>query len=91
MKNRTILWMIGFLAIVLAVAIALVRPLGGAFLANPVFNGLIVGVLIVGIGIAFVQVFSMQRENDWVEARREGLRPHGSDEPRMLSVAPPYE
>jgi len=85
MRNRTILWMIGFLAIVLAVAIALVRPLGGAFLANPVFNGLIVGVLLVGIGVAFVQVFSMQRENDWVEARREGLRPHGSDEPRMLA------
>jgi len=85
MKNRTILWMIGFLAVVIAVAIALAGPLGGAFMANPVFNGLIVGVLLVGIGVAFVQVFSMQRESDWVEARREGLRPHGSDEPRMLA------
>ncbi len=85
MKNRTILWMIGFLAVVVVVAAVLLRPLAAAFMANPVFNGMIVGVLLVGIGVAFVQVFSMQRESDWVEARREGLRPHGADEPRMLA------
>ncbi|KPK04708.1 MAG: hypothetical protein AMJ64_13030 [Betaproteobacteria bacterium SG8_39] len=85
MKNRTILWMIGFLVIVCVAAGALFRPLAAAFLANPVFNGMIVGVLLIGIGISFLQVLSMQRENDWVEARREGLRPHGADEPRMLA------
>ena len=85
MKNRTILWMIGFLAVVLVGAAALYRPLAAAFMANPVFNGMIVGVLLIGIGISFLQVLSMQRESDWVEARREGLRPHGADEPRMLA------
>jgi len=85
MKNRTILWMIGFVAAVLAVSVALYGPLAAAFLANPIFNGMIVGVLLVGIGIAFVQVLSMQRESDWVEARREGLRPQGAAEPRMLA------
>jgi hypothetical protein len=85
MRNRTVLWMIGFLAIVLVGAGALFRPLAAAFMANPVFNGMIVGVLLIGIGISFLQVLSMQRESDWVEARREGLRPHGADEPRMLA------
>jgi len=85
MKNRTILWMIGFVAAVLAVSVALYGPLAAAFLANPIFNGMIVGVLLVGIGIAFVQVLSMQRESDWVEARREGLRPQGAAGPRMLA------
>ena len=53
MKNRTILWMIGFLVIVCVAAGALFRPLAAAFLANPVFNGMIVGVLLIGIGISF--------------------------------------
>ena len=38
MKNRTILWMIGFLAVVLLVAAALYRPLAVAFMANPVLQ-----------------------------------------------------
>ena len=85
MRNRTILWMIGFLVLVLVVAVALYRPLSAAFLANPIFNGMIVGVLLIGVGVAFFQVLSMQRESDWVDARREGLRPHGDEEPRMLA------
>jgi uncharacterized coiled-coil protein SlyX len=85
MRNRTILWMIGFLVLVLVVAAALYRPLSAAFMANPVFNGMIVGVLLVGVGVAFFQVLGMQRESDWVDARREGLRPHGAEEPRMLA------
>ncbi|MDX1376362.1 MAG: hypothetical protein R3357_12395 [Burkholderiales bacterium] len=85
MKNRTILWMIGFLAAVLAVAVALYGPLAAAFMANPIFNGMIIGVLLVGIGVAFLQVIGLQRESDWVEQRREGLRPHGAEEPRMLA------
>jgi hypothetical protein len=85
MRNRTILWMIGFLVLVVIVAAALFRALSAAFMANPIFNGMIVGVLLVGIGIAFFQVLSMQRESEWVDARREGLRPHGAEEPRMLA------
>jgi uncharacterized coiled-coil protein SlyX len=82
---RTVVWMGGFLAAVLVVAGLLYRPLAAAFMANPLFNGMIVGVLLVGIAVSFLQVFAMQRESDWVGARREGLRPHGAEEPRMLA------
>jgi len=85
MRNRTVVWMSGFLAAVLVVAVLLHRPLAAAFMANPLFNGMIVGVLLVGIAVSFLQVFSMQRESDWVGSRREGLRPHGAEEPRMLA------
>jgi hypothetical protein len=85
MRNRTVVWMSGFLAAVLVVAVLLHRPLAAAFMANPLFNGMIVGVLLVGIAVTFLQVFSMQRESDWVGSRREGLRPHGAEEPRMLA------
>jgi hypothetical protein len=85
MRNRTVVWMSGFLVAVLVVAVLLHRPLAAAFMANPLFNGMIVGVLLVGIAVTFLQVFSMQRESDWVGSRREGLRPHGAEEPRMLA------
>jgi len=85
MKNKTIVWMIGFLVAVLVVAALLFAPLRTAFMANPVFNATIIVVLGIGIGIVFYQVLSIQRERDWVEVRRAGLRPHGADEPRMLA------
>lgn len=43
-----------------------------AFLANPVLNGLIIAVGLVGVGLAFTQVVSLFREVAWVNRFRVG-------------------
>ena len=48
--------MLVFLAIAAFVAAILWRQIGRAFQTNPGLNGLILGVLVVGIGLAFLQV-----------------------------------
>jgi len=85
MKNRTVLWMIGFLVAVLIVTLLLILPLSAAFMANPLFNGAIIGVLLVGIAVLFLQVLSLQRERDWFEARQSRALAASAPEPRMLA------
>lgn len=85
MKNRTVVWMLVFLFAVVVVVAVLFVPLRAAFLANPLFNGMIIGVLAVGIGIVFQQVLSLQNEHVWLDGRQEGAPAFGSDEPRMLA------
>ncbi|MCP1200134.1 MotA/TolQ/ExbB proton channel family protein [Notoacmeibacter sp. MSK16QG-6] len=57
----------GFLVAILS------RQIISAFMTNPGLNGLILGVLIVGILLAFGQVVRLFREVGWVNSFREGL------------------
>ncbi|MCQ0989732.1 MotA/TolQ/ExbB proton channel family protein [Jiella marina] len=67
------LWsMLVFLALAGFVAAILGRQVSSAFLTNPGLNGLIVGVLAVGIFLALLQVWRLSREVRWVNAYREG-------------------
>lgn len=67
------LWsMLVFLALAGFVAAILGRQVASAFATNPGLNGLIVGVLGVGILLALVQVLRLSREVRWVNAFREG-------------------
>ena len=85
MKNRTVFWMLVFLvAVVLAVSLLFV-PLRAAFLANPLFNGMIIGVLLAGIGVVFQQVLSLQHERMWLSGRQGGIAAFDGREPRMLA------
>ncbi len=68
-----LLTMLVFLAIAAFVAAILWRQIGRAFQTNPGLNGLILGVLVVGIGLAFLQVVRLFREVRWVNSFREGL------------------
>ncbi len=62
------LWrMVGFLAVVLVVALLLAPELAGAFAANPLLNGLILGVLAVGILWNLRQVLVLKPEVAWLE------------------------
>jgi hypothetical protein len=79
---RALTWMLGFLAIVAALALALVAQLGQAFAANIGFNAVILAVLAVGIGVNLRQVVRLQREVQWMEAFRR------SDPERPLPVKP---
>lgn len=61
-----------FVIAVLAIVVALWPPLEQAFLANQGLNGLIIGVLALGIAYIFRQVFALQREVNWIEGFRTG-------------------
>jgi hypothetical protein len=67
-----LLSMLIFLVIVSFIAAILYRQVSRAFFTNPGLNGLIVGVLIVGILLAFTQVVRLFREVRWVNSFRAG-------------------
>jgi len=68
--NRVLIWIVVFLAAVAAVSGLLLEPLTDAFLANPVFNGMILSVLFIGLVIDCRQVLVLKPEVDWVERFR---------------------
>lgn len=74
--------MVIFLAIAGFVAAILTRQISSAFSTNPGLNGLILGVLVVGILLAFGQVVRLFREIRWVNSFREGSE---ATEPVLLA------
>tara|TARA_Y100001970_G_scaffold248983_1_gene319047 strand:+ start:1087 stop:2205 length:1119 start_codon:yes stop_codon:yes gene_type:complete len=78
--------MIIFLGTVAAVAIALFSGMRDAFISNPALNGLILGVLVLGIGYIFRTVVVLTREVAWLENYRAGQPPTSSVmDPRLLA------
>ena len=67
-----LLSMLVFLAISGFVAAILYRQISAAFTTNPGLNGLILGVLAVGILLVFTQVVRLFREVRWVNSFRAG-------------------
>jgi hypothetical protein len=63
--------MIAFVVIVAGACAALYPQLKDAFVANGVLNGLILGVLLLGIIYIFRQVISLRPEVAWLERLRE--------------------
>lgn len=59
-----------FLVFVIGVVVALIGTLAAAFFANPVLNGVILGVLIIGIVYNFRQVLLLKPDTAWLEAVR---------------------
>ncbi len=68
--QRFLVRMILFLVLVAAVLIAIHRPIQHIFMANPVLNGLVIGVLCIGILYVFRQVLMLRPEVEWIEAYR---------------------
>ena len=68
--KRFLTRMILFLATVLALLGVLWQPVIVAFLKNPALNGLIGGVLLVGIVYVFRQVLTLRPEVEWIETYR---------------------
>jgi hypothetical protein len=77
--------MVVYLAVVAAICALLYVPLQNAFVANWGFNGLIVGVLLVGIVINFRQVWVLGSEIHWIKLFRTGETGLSLEqEPRLL-------
>ncbi|MEC7488141.1 MAG: flagellar motor protein MotA [Pseudomonadota bacterium] len=85
--RRYLIRMLIFLAVVAAVAGALYTGMRGAFMANPALNGLILGVLFLGIIYIFRTVLVMTREVAWLEHFRAG-QPAISNIPQPRMLAP---
>ena len=68
---QVFLWrMIIFLIIAAFVALILYRQVGTAFMTNPGLNGLILGVLVIGTILVFIQVVRLFPEIKWVNTYR---------------------
>jgi len=65
--------MLVFLAVVAGVCVLLVGPLSEFFSANAPLNGLIVGVLALGIVYNFRQVIRLYPEVGWIDSYRQAL------------------
>ncbi len=80
--QRYLIRMIVFLVIVTGACAALVGGLQDAFAANVGLNGLILGVLLLGIVYIFRQVIILRPEIDWLErlaqGSKDGLVPPGT-------------
>jgi hypothetical protein len=82
-----ILRMAVFLVLVAVAAVLLHQTAIAAFMANPWLNGLILGVLVLGIGYAFRQVARLGPEVEWIESFRRNQPGLSIAEPPTL-IAP---
>ncbi len=84
--NRVLIWMAIFLFGVTTSAAVLYQPLSAAFMANQVFNGMILAVLLAGIVVNFRQVIILHIDVVWINTfLEEGERAAALIEPRLLS------
>jgi hypothetical protein len=80
--GQYILWMLVFLIAVSSIAALVHQPLITAFEANPAINGLILGVLLIGILYTFQQALSLGPAASWL------VRLHESEDLRGLPSPP---
>ena len=86
--THVFIWMIPFLGLVGLTVILLYGPLSEAFLSNPVFNSIILAVLLVGIVINFRQVGMLSAEVAWINhyrGKRKRFWQSKPDHPRLLA------
>lgn len=83
--KQSLVWMSLYLAIVLAICGLIYQPLSQAFMANWVFNGLILAVLLAGIVMSYRQVVRLLPEMQWVARFRTGRgNAYGNVSPKLL-------
>lgn len=81
-----LLIMLIFLTISGFIAAILYSQIAGAFATNPGLNGLIIGVLAIGVLLALIQVIRLMPEVSWVNSFREGNPDlDGKREPVLLA------
>ena len=83
--QRFLLRMALFVIVVAAIAVLLAPGLVPAFLANPALNGIIAGVLLLGVLFAFRQVWLLNPEVAWIESFRQDRSALSGNLPRLLS------
>lgn len=86
---RILLPMLGVLALLFLLGLVLGSPLLTAFGATPWFNGLILGVFVLGVLVNLRGVLRLQREVEWIEAfrRSDPARPPARQPQLLLPMA----
>ncbi len=85
--QRYLTRMIVFVVAVVILAAVLYQSLERAFLARPELNGVILGVMVLGIAYAFRQVLKLRPEVEWIETYRRNEPGLSIQQPPVL-VAP---
>ena len=80
--------MLVFLALAGFVALILGRQVNQAFFTNPGLNGLILGVLAIGILLSLGQIVKLAREVRWVNGLREGETGRGGRTRHPVLLSP---
>lgn len=80
--GRYLFWMTVFLGAVAAIGVLLIGPLETAFMANVAINGLILGVLVIGIIYTYLQALSIGPAASWL------VRFRTTDDPASLPRPP---
>ena len=84
--QRFVIRMIAFVVAVAVVCVIMNEPLRRAFSANYALNGLILGVMLIGIAYNFRQVLTIYPEVAWLERfRRNAPALSGARNPRLLA------
>lgn len=83
--QRYLIRMALFLIAVVGAAVMLFDQLQTAFFANPALNGLILGVLLLGILNNFRQVVMLNPEVRWIEEFRSDRMPSSDAQPSLLA------
>ena len=84
--QRYVIRMAMFLTAVLILCVFLIEPLQQAFSANFGLNGLIIGVLVLGVAYNFRQVLRLNPEVRWIDNfRRAGPSMSETRQPKLLA------
>ncbi|MBR56397.1 flagellar motor protein MotA [Candidatus Poribacteria bacterium] len=89
-ERNFLIRMLAFLAIVIAVIAVLYNALIEAFIANPVLNGVIIGVLLIGISFSFRRVILLNADFAWLNSmkrRQDNETPHIPPPKLLASLA----
>lgn len=84
--RRYLIRMVAFMIAVAVVCGVLGVPLAEAFMANPALNGVILGVLLIGVIFILRQVFRLVPEVNWIETYRTHSPGSSIQEPPSLLV-----
>jgi len=82
--DKNLMWMAIFVIIVSLLVAIRYQAVYEAFAANPAFNGVIIGVLLIGVFISFRHVINLFPELSWIEAFRRG----GQDAEKRIRQTP---
>lgn len=84
--RRYLIRMVAFMVAAAIVCGVLGAPMAEAFMANPALNGVILGVLLIGVVFILRQVFRLVPEVNWIETYRTHSPGSSIQEPPSLLV-----
>ena len=83
--SRYLVRMLIFLLVVAGMLAPLLERIAEAFMSNPALNGVIAGVLLLGVFESFRQVWALRPDMRWLHGLQSSHRPVVEQKPRLLA------